>query len=228
MSTVNGVGGSASMEQAPPAVAPGATWTGSPGVPVLTCTFADPVAAAMASVAEFAKEMRASNMELKKAQDEAREEFERQQVSAMRSKAAEIRAGAIRSAVVLGVGAVGRGISAADAASAPAPKKDTETNEVPLDARFDNRKWIKIGDAVGTSGEHFGELPKTCAEAKAAECDADALSAESQAKSAAARGEAYADFAEQAGEIVQKAHDAIRAVQETQHSARMAAAGIRG
>lgn len=226
---------------------PGQTWTSLPAIPPSQCGIADPVAAALASLAKLADQSRALSRDLKEAQEALRQAQEKKQVDAMRAKADEIRKGAIGQAVAL-AGSAALHVAAFEASrSAPSGESTNEelakvrAGESPREAKGIYAELERNRDAAGASAsssrlysgladvsDKSAGLSKATYDARAVDHDANAQQAESRARTAGAKAEQFQDSVDQATEVARKAWDAIRSVHEARHSAQMAIVAMRG
>lgn len=226
---------------------PGQTWTSLPEIPPSQCGIADPVAAALASLAKLADQSRALSRDLKEAQEALRQAQEKKQVDAMRAKADEIRKGAIGQAIAL-AGSAALHVAAFEASrSAPGAESTNEelakvrANASPGEARGIYAELGRNRDAARASesssrlysgladvSDKSGALPKATYDARGVDHDADAQLAESRARTAGAKAEQFQDSVDQANEVARKAWDAVRSVHEARHAAQMAIVAMRG
>jgi hypothetical protein len=203
----------------------------SPMIPSPYSGFGDPVAAALAAVAKFAKEARELSRDLQKAQRAAQEAAERQGVAAMRDKADEIRTGAVIGAISLGVSTALSGAAFVSSLTSPSPsaiERARQGGSHAADRAATHGAYSRLFEAGSRSTATFAEIQEKAASGRAALCEADSMAAESRAKSAGSKAELFGDNAAQAEEIARKAADAIRAVADARHSAQLAIASIRG
>lgn len=207
MTSVNGVGSVVSTAEVEASSAQGMDWNASPGIPRPSLTFADPVAAALASMADFAGKIGETQRELRKAKVELRKQFERQQVEAMRERADEIEKGAIVAGLMLAGSATLYGVAAAH-------KKDSTTE-----------RYCSPGGELMSKGS---DVATRGFEAAGTRMEADEKEAELAARAADDEVRSHEDDARAAAEIVTKAMDAIRSVHQAKHAAESAAATVRG
>jgi hypothetical protein len=174
-------------------------------------TFSDPVAAAMAMVAEFCRQAQKTSSDLKKDQALLRAGAEQKQADALCDKADAIMTGAIVSCAALSASAVAHG-SSFGASLAENPSEP----------------FIKLMDGSADVLTKSAELPERFASVATTRLDADAKEAESAATAAEAKSAAHDDAAKAAGQIAEKAALAIRTVLELRHAAAMAILSRRG
>lgn len=204
VSQVQSIVGGAVFEGRP---SEGTEWHDAPTVPSPNLSFSDPVAAALASMADLGAKTSEMKRELKKAANALRKQHERQQIAAMHRRADEIEKSAWVSAVLLGCSAGATGYSATQA----------------LESK-NQRFFQPTGDLLAKSSD----VVARGYEASTVRVEAEEKEAEHAARADEDDAKLYEDDARAASEIVAKAMDAIRSIQQAKHAAESAAANLRG
>jgi len=174
-----------------------------PATPQIPWT--DGVTAALEEIAKFLKESRAQQQAFKRAESDSRYHEALEQVGELHEKADAIRSGAFVSAAMLGMSAV---------SSWGAFESQGKTSNL----------WT----ALAKGFDHSSDLSGKVADAAGTDHEAAAKGHEALGERHRDRADAASDRARDLGDLVTKAHDAIRAVLEARHAARMAAIGTRG
>lgn len=217
MSTVQSVGSvSAALESSKTTSEP---WANAPGIPPAAC-FADPVAAALAGIAELSQKAREIQGDLRKAQLALRKQEEKKQVRALLERADQVERGALVASVMLGASSVMYGVAAGTAS--PEPKVGTAHS--PRTPSPPSRLW----NAQAGVASQAADVTKSVFDASATRADARGKAAEHAARAADDRAKQHEDDARAAAELTTKAYEAIRAVAQARHAAAAAAAGLRG
>jgi hypothetical protein len=169
----------------------------------------DGITAALEEIAKFLKESRAQQQAFKRAESDARYHEALEQVGELHEKANATRVGAFVSTAFIGMSA-GNAWTANRATA------------------HDDKNFANLATAFAKADEGMADQSGKLADAAGTDHEAAAKGHEALGERHRDRADAASDRARDLGDLVTKAHDAIRAVLEARHAARMAAIGTRG
>jgi len=213
-----------------------------PSLPEPRPSMGDPVANALLIIAEMGQKSRKLNREMKKQAAEEQRRADRRQVEKMRDAASAIRSGAIAGAISTGASAAIQGVQFVDRLGAPSAQElDSKyvLGDNPSPSDFDalhtaqnaekslrDREMIyALGSTLGTGG---ADLAKGISQAAAKEHDADAEEAASLARQAKARVDEREDVVQSDTDLINKAYEAVKSMEQSRHQAQMAIWASRG
>ncbi len=211
--TVSGTeSSSASGAVAPPSRAAHSTPPDvSPQPPVPMVFFGDPVTAALAAIAELARDERKMHQQQAAVEANTAENAAEQQARSLEDKADATRTGAWVSAGLIGGSAVATELRASEMSELSDPPKPA--------AGAAETRWAGAKEASLAAAD----IPTRLADARGYECDATKARAEGAQKAAEARQDGYGDAASAAAELAQKALAAVQAVADARNAAMSAA-----
>jgi hypothetical protein len=192
--TSNPVGGIESAAQAPNGAALDQL-NAAPSAPT-----DDSVTAALVALSEFMKQTAAGHRSLKRSEDLARVQHQKQEAAQLREEASAIRTGAYVSGACLAVSA-GCSFSAFG---------------------FENEKTSALFSALAEPSASAANVSEKLAEAASTEHRADGKEEAALADQARARAEEAKANADDAAQVMKKALEAIQSVAESRHAARLA------
>ena len=177
----------------------------------------DPVASALATIAEFANETRAFNRELQQIAEKRRLYAEQQEIAHLRERADAIRTGAWFAAGTLALSAGAHACAFAAAGNAG----DAATNAGSTTGSLDCR-WVKVFSASGDLFSKGSDLVTRFSSATEVGHETDAKAAASRARTHETDAQNHRDEVRAAQQIVERAYDAVRRVSQLKHDTELA------
>ncbi len=189
-------------------------------IPAPARVFADPMNAALAAIAEFARESKVARRQMRQQKEAALHRTQEKQIDAMKKRARVMKIGAAASGSMLMMSGVAHGMRARAAGKAIGATDAKCRSEL----KESQKRW----SSVATLSQESHKLVDASVGARNATFEAAEKASELSASRQTSEINDYRDYEKQDAEFARKAADTIRSLLELRHSALSALANQRG